>query len=304
MSRPDQVPIPYTAIVPAAGLGTRFLPATKTVPKELLPVVDTPGIELVAEEAAAAGAERLVIITSEGKDGVVAHFVEDLVLEGTLEARGKKAMLAKVRRAPALIKVESVVQAEPLGLGHAISCVEPVLAPDEDAVMVLLPDDLVLPTGVLETMSKVRAQYGGTVLCAIETSPDEISAYGVFDVEPIAGADDPDVLKVNGMVEKPKAEDAPSLYAAAGRYVLDRAVFGALHRIESGAGGEVQLTDAIALLIKEGHPVHVVVHHGSRHDLGNPGGYLKAAVDFALDRDDYGPELRRWLVARLGLTEQ
>jgi UTP--glucose-1-phosphate uridylyltransferase len=304
MSRPDQVPIPYTAIVPAAGLGTRFLPATKTVPKELLPVVDTPGIELVAEEAAAAGAERLVIITSEGKDGVVAHFVEDLVLEGTLEARGKKAMLAKVRRAPALIKVESVVQAEPLGLGHAISCVEPVLAPDEDAVMVLLPDDLVLPTGVLETMAKVRAQYGGTVLCAIETSPDEISAYGVFDVEPIAGSDDPDVLKVKGMVEKPRGEDAPSMYAAAGRYVLDRAVFGALHRIECGTGGEVQLTDAIALLIKEGHPVHVVVHHGSRHDLGNPGGYLKAAVDFALDRDDYGPELRRWLVARLGLNEQ
>jgi UTP--glucose-1-phosphate uridylyltransferase len=304
MSRPDQVPIPYTAIVPAAGLGTRFLPATKTVPKELLPVVDTPGIELVAEEAAAAGAERLVIITSEGKDGVVAHFVEDLVLEGTLEARGKKAMLAKVRRAPALIKVESVVQAEPLGLGHAISCVEPVLAPDEDAVMVLLPDDLVLPTGVLETMAKVRAQYGGTVLCAIETSPDEISAYGVFDVEPVAGSDDPDVLKVKGMVEKPRGEDAPSMYAAAGRYVLDRAVFGALHRIECGTGGEVQLTDAIALLIKEGHPVHVVVHHGSRHDLGNPGGYLKAAVDFALDRDDYGPELRRWLVARLGLNEQ
>ena len=304
MSRPDQVPIPYTAIVPAAGLGTRFLPATKTVPKELLPVVDTPGIELVAEEAAAAGAERLVIITSEGKDGVVAHFVEDLVLEGTLEARGKKAMLAKVRRAPALIKVESVVQREPLGLGHAISCVEPVLAPDEDAVMVLLPDDLVLPTGVLETMAKVRAQYGGTGLCAIEVTREEISAYGVFDVEPIAGADDPDVLKVKGMVEKPKAEDAPSMYAAAGRYVLDRAVFGALHRIECGTGGEVQLTDAIALLIKEGHPVHVVVHHGSRHDLGNPGGYLKAAVDFALDRDDYGPELRRWLVARLGLNEQ
>jgi UTP--glucose-1-phosphate uridylyltransferase len=306
MSRPDEVPIPYTAIVPAAGLGTRFLPVTKTVPKELLPVVDTPGIELVAEEAAAAGAERLVIITSEGKDGVVAHFVEDLVLEGTLEARGKTAMLDKVRRAPQLIKVESVVQAEPLGLGHAISCVEPTLTADEDAVMVLLPDDLVLPTGVLVTMSKVRAQHGGTVLCAIEVSPEEISAYGVFDVEPAAtgeGDDNPDVLKVNGMVEKPKAEDAPSMYAAAGRYVLDRAIFDALRRIDRGAGGEMQLTDAVALLIKEGHPVHVVVHRGSRHDLGNPGGYLKAAVDFALDRDDYGPDLRRWLVARLGLTE-
>ncbi|BBZ12384.1 UTP--glucose-1-phosphate uridylyltransferase [Mycobacterium branderi] len=301
MSR-AQLPVPRTAVVPAAGLGTRFLPTTKTVPKELLPVVDTPGIELVAAEAADAGAERLVIVTSQGKDSVVAHFVEDLVLEGTLEARGKKDMLAKVRRAPRLIKVESVVQDEPLGLGHAIGCVEPTLSDDEDAIAVLLPDDLVLPTGVLETMSKVRARYGGSVLCAIEVGPEEVSAYGVFDVEKVSGADS-DVLKVNGMVEKPKPEDAPSPYAAAGRYVLDRAIFDALGRIERGAGGEMQLTDAIALLIKEGHPVHVVVHRGSRHDLGNPGGYLKAAVDFALDRDDYGPDLRRWLVARLGLTE-
>ena len=290
--------------MPAAGLGTRFLPATKTVPKELLPVVDTPGIELVAAEAAEAGAERLVIVTSEGKDGVVAHFVEDLVLEGTLEARGKKAMLAKVRRAPALIKVESVVQHEPLGLGHAVGCVEPVLSADEDAVSVLLPDDLVLPTGVLETMAKVRAKRGGTVLCAIEVTPEEVSSYGVFDVEKVPDAVNPDVLRVRGMVEKPKAEDAPSLYAAAGRYILDRAIFDALRRVKRGVGGEIQLTDAIELLIEEGHPVHVVVHRGSRHDLGNPGGYLKAAVDFALDRDDYGPELRRWLVARLGLTEK
>jgi UTP--glucose-1-phosphate uridylyltransferase len=302
MTRP-QVSIPRTAIVPAAGLGTRFLPATKTVPKELLPVVDTPGIELVAAEAAEAGAERLVIVTSEGKDGVVAHFVEDLVLEGTLEARGKTTMLEKVRRAPALIKVESVVQAEPLGLGHAIGCVEPVLSDDEDAVSVLLPDDLVLPTGVLETMSKVRARWGGTVMCGFEVPSSDISAYGVFHVEELPEAANPNVLRVKGMVEKPKAKDAPSPYAAAGRYLLDRAVFDALRRVQRGAGGEIQLTDAIALLIEEGHPVHVVVHRGSRHDLGNPGGYLKAAVDFALDRDDYGPELRRWLVARLGLTD-
>ena len=297
------VPIPRTAIVPAAGLGTRFLPATKTVPKELLPVVDTPGIELVAAAAAEAGAERLVIVTSAGKDGAVAHFVEDLVLEGTLEARGKEAMLEKVRRAPALIKVESVVQARPLGLGHAVSCVEPVLSPDEDAVSVLLPDDLVLPVGVLETMAKVRAKRGGTVLCAIEVSRAEISSYGVFDVEPLPDAENPNVMRVKGMVEKPKADDAPSLYAAAGRYILDRAIFDALRRVEGGVAGEIQLTDAIGLLIAEGHPVHVVIHRGSRHDLGNPGGYLKAAVDFALDRDDYGPELRRWLVARLGLAE-
>src|SRR6202011_937471 len=172
----SQVLLPRTAVVPAAGLGTRFLPATKTVPKELLPVVDTPGIELVAAEAAEAGAERLVIVTSPGKDGVVAHFVEDLVLEGTLEARGKHSMLEKVRRAPALIKVESVVQEKPLGLGHAVGCVEPVLSHDEDAIAVLLPDDLVLPTGVLEVMARVRATSGGSVLCAIEVPAQEISA--------------------------------------------------------------------------------------------------------------------------------
>jgi UTP--glucose-1-phosphate uridylyltransferase len=299
MTQPP-VPIPRTAIVPAAGLGTRFLPATKTVPKELLPVVDTPGIELVAAEAAEAGAERVVIVTSERKDGVVAHFVEDLVLEGVLEARGKQAMLEKVRRAPALIKAESVVQAEPLGLGHAVMCVEPKLSDDEDAVVVLLPDALVLPTGVLATMSKVRANRGGSVLCAIEVASDEVSAYGVFDVETVPDAANPNVLRVKGMVEKPKPEDAPSRYAAAGRYVLDRAIFDALRRTPRGVGGEVQLTDAVALLIDEGHPVHVVVHRGSVHDLGNPGGYLKAAVDFALDREDYGPTLRKWLVDRLG----
>ena len=153
-------------------------------------------------------------------------------------------------------------------------------------------------------MAKVRAEYGGTVLCAIEVTPDEVSAYGVFDVEPIPGASNPDVLRVKGMVEKPKASEAPSLLAAAGRYILDRAIFDALRRVERGAGGEIQLTDAVALLIAEGHPVHVVVHRGTRHDLGNPGGYLKAAVDFALDRDDYGPDLRRWLMSRLGMTEQ
>ncbi|MDT5239554.1 MAG: UTP--glucose-phosphate uridylyltransferase, partial [Mycobacterium sp.] len=235
-----QVRIPRTAVVPAAGLGTRFLPATKTVPKELLPVVDTPGIELVAAEAAQAGAERLIIITSEGKDGVVAHFVEDLILEGTLEARGKHVMLEKVRRAHGLIKVESVVQKEPLGLGHAIGCVEEKLLPDEDAIAVLLPDDLVLPTGVLEVMSKVRVKRGGSVLCAIEVPPEEISAYGVFDVEVVPDAANPNVLRVKGMVEKPKAEDAPSPYAAAGRYVLDRAIFDALRRVKPGVGSEIQ----------------------------------------------------------------
>jgi UTP--glucose-1-phosphate uridylyltransferase len=298
----QDVPIPSTAIVPAAGLGTRFLPATKTVPKEMLPVVDTPGIELVAAEAAEAGADRLVIVTSEGKDSVVAHFIADRELEDRLAARGKRAMLAKVRRAPDLIKVESVVQPEPLGLGHAVLCVEPVLSDDEDAVAVLLPDDLVLPTGVLQTMSNVRAKFGGSVLCAIEVPPDDVTAYGIFDVEPVPGEANTDVLRVNGMVEKPTAGEAPSPYAAAGRYILDRAIFDALRRLPTDSDREIELTDGIALLIEEGHPVHVVVHRGSRHDLGNPGGFIKAALDMALDRDDYGPGLRDWLVTRLGKT--
>ncbi|ERB51248.1 UDP-glucose pyrophosphorylase [Rhodococcus sp. P27] len=286
-------------MVPAAGLGTRFLPATKTVPKELLPVVDTPGIELVAGEAADSGAERLVIVTSPGKDGVVAHFVEDLVLESKLEASGKLAALAKVRKAPGLLEVDSVIQEQPLGLGHAVGCVESVLDDDEDAIAVLLPDDLVLPRGVLEIMARVRAKRGGSVLCAIDVPKDAVSAYGVFDVEIVPDAVNPDVLKVVGMVEKPAVEDAPSTFAAAGRYLLDRAIFDALRRIKPGAGGELQLTDAIALLISEGHPVHVVVHRGTRHDLGNPGGYLRASVDLALDSDDYGPSLRKWLADRL-----
>ncbi|RVW06321.1 UTP--glucose-1-phosphate uridylyltransferase [Rhodococcus spongiicola] len=288
-----------TAVVPAAGMGTRFLPATKTVPKELLPVVDTPGIELVAGEAADSGANRLVIVTSPGKDGVVAHFVEDLVLESKLEASGKHHLLEKVRKAPGLLEVESVVQEQPLGLGHAVGCAESVLDDDEDSIAVLLPDDLVMPRGVLETMGRVRAKRGGTVLCAIDVPKEQVSAYGVFEVETVPDATNPDVLKVTGMVEKPAMEDAPSTYAAAGRYLLDRAIFDALRRIAPGAGGELQLTDAIALLIEEGHPVHVVVHRGSRHDLGNPGGYLRAAVDFALDSEEYGPSLRQWLIDRL-----
>lgn len=287
----------HTAIVPAAGLGTRFLPTTKAVPKELLPVVDTPGIELIAAEAAEAGADRLIIVTSPGKAAVVDYFQSQPELEQTLNDRGKTELLDKVRRAPGLITVETALQEEALGLGHAVAQAAPNLRTDDEAVAVLLPDDLVLPTGVLKRMAAVRAQHGGTVLCAFDIPRERISAYGVFDVYP---SDDPDIKRVRGMVEKPAPEDAPSTFAAAGRYLLDRAVFDALKRITPGAGGELQLTDAIALLIEEGHQVHIVVHRGGRHDLGNPGGFLRAAVDFALDDPDYGPDLREWLVQRLG----
>ncbi|MEC3978712.1 UTP--glucose-1-phosphate uridylyltransferase [Amycolatopsis sp. H20-H5] len=286
-----------TAIVPAAGLGTRFLPTTKAVPKELLPVVDTPGIELVAAEAAQAGATRLVIVTSPGKESVVKYFEPQPELERRLEEKGKIELLEKVRRAPALLQVEVAIQKEALGLGHAVAQAEPNLTDEDEAVAVLLPDDLVLPAGALDTMSAVRAQYGGSVLCAFDIPKAQISPYGVFDV---SDTDDPDVKRVHGMVEKPKPEDAPSTYAAAGRYLLDRAIFDALRRITPGSGGELQLTDAVALLIEEGHPVHIVVHRGGRHDLGNPGGFLKAAVDFALETPEYGPALRDWLIERIG----
>ncbi|MFD9705120.1 UTP--glucose-1-phosphate uridylyltransferase [Lentzea sp. NPDC059081] len=286
----------HTAIVPAAGLGTRFLPTTKAVPKELLPLVDTPAIEYVAREAAEAGAKKLVIVTSPTKASVADYFDENPDLEQSLTDKGKTDLVAKIRRAPQLIKAETAIQEQALGLGHAVGCAEGNLTGEDEAVAVLLPDDIILPTGALKKMAEVREEKGGTVLLAFDIPREQISAYGVFDVRD-TGSDD--VKQVVGMVEKPKPEDAPSTFAAAGRYLLDRAIFDALKRITPGAGGELQLTDAIALLINEGHPVHVVVHRGGRHDLGNPAGFLRAAVDFALETPEYGPDLREWLRERL-----
>lgn len=281
-----------TVVVPAAGMGTRFLPATKTVPKELLPVVDTPGIELIAEEAAEAGAQRLVIITAPEKQEIMRHFGEFEALCETLSERGKTAQVEKVARAAKLIDAVSVVQEKPLGLGHAVGCAESALDDDEDVVAVMLPDDLVLPTGVMEKMMQVRERLGGSVLCAFNVTREEVFNYGVFDVEEIdAGFDGFAVKRVRGMVEKPAPEDAPSTLVATGRYLLDRGIFDALRRITPGKGGELQLTDAIELMIQEGHPVHVVVHEGKRHDLGNPGGYIPANVDFGLRDEKYGPAL-------------
>ncbi|MCP2246280.1 UTP--glucose-1-phosphate uridylyltransferase [Lentzea aerocolonigenes] len=286
----------HTAIVPAAGLGTRFLPTTKAVPKELLPLVDTPAIEYVAREAAEAGAKKLVIVTSPTKASVANYFDESPELEQSLTDKGKTDLVEKIRRAPQLIKAETAIQEQALGLGHAVGCAEGNLTGDDEAVAVLLPDDIVLPTDALKKMAKVREEKGGSVLLAFDIPREQISAYGVFDVRD-TGSDD--VKQVVGMVEKPKPEEAPSTFAAAGRYLLDRAIFDALKRITPGAGGELQLTDAIALLINEGHPVHVVVHRGGRHDLGNPAGFLRAAVDFALKTPEYGPDLREWLRERL-----
>lgn len=277
-----------TVVVPAAGMGTRFLPATKTVPKELLPVVDTPGIELIAEEAASVGAQRLAVITAPNKQEVMRHFERFPDLTETLAERGKDEQVAKVQRAADLIHPIAVEQAEPLGLGHAVGLAESVLDEDEDFFAVMLPDDIVLPATVMEDMARVRAALGGSVLCAFEVDREETFNYGVFDVE---DTNAPGVKKVVGMVEKPDPADAPSNLVATGRYLLDRKIFDALRRISPGKGGELQLTDAIELLIQEGEPVHVVVHRGKRHDLGNPGGYIPANVDFGLRDEKYGPAL-------------
>lgn len=279
-----------TVVVPAAGMGTRFLPATKTVPKELLPVVDTPGIEMIAEEASGAGATRLAIVTSPRKDEVMRHFDEFPELVETLRARGKDEQAVKVERAAQIIQPVAVVQDKPLGLGHAVGLAEGVLDEDEDFFAVMLPDDVIEPTAAMSEMIRVRQERGGSVLLAVEVEPDHVSNYGVFDIE---STDNDRVKKVVGMVEKPAVEDAPSNLAATGRYLLDRTIFDALRRIRPGKGGELQLTDAIDLLISEGHPVHVVVHDGIRHDLGNPAGFIPASVEFGLRHPKYGPTLFR-----------
>lgn len=283
-----------TVVVPAAGMGTRFLPATKTVPKELLPVVDTPGIEMIAEEAAGAGATRLAIVTSPSKVEVMRHFEEFPELVEILRARGKNEQAAKVERAAQIIQPVAVVQDKPLGLGHAVGLAETVLDDDEGYFAVMLPDDVIEPTAAMSEMIRVRQEHGGSVLLAVKVVPAHVSNYGVFDIE---NTDEDGVKKVVGMVEKPAAEDAPSNLVATGRYLLDRAIFDALRRIEPGKGGELQLTDAIDLLISEGHPVHVVVHDGIRHDLGNPAGFIPASVEFGLRHPKYGPALFKDLEA-------
>ena len=295
-----------TVIVPAAGMGTRFLPATKTVPKELLPVVDTPGIELIAEEANALGASRLAVIVAPNKQEVLRHFEQFPNLVETLSERGKTEQVEKVQRAAKLMSPVAVEQAQPLGLGHAVGLAESVLDDDEDVVAVMLPDDLVLPMGVLEKMAAVRAELGGSVLCAVDVPREDVFNYGVFDIEEIPADCDLDagtVKRVVGMVEKPEPADAPSTFVATGRYLLDRGIFDALKRIKPGKGGEIQLTDAIELMIREGHPVHIVVHEGKRHDLGNPAGYIPACVDFGLAHPTYGPALKRMITEILAEHE-
>jgi UTP--glucose-1-phosphate uridylyltransferase len=285
-----------TVVVPAAGMGTRFLPVTKSVPKELLPVLATPAIELAAGEAADAGARRLIIVTSPDKKAIIEYFRPDPHLERSLAVRGKVELLAKLTRATALPEIVAAVQAEALGLGHAVACAEPSLTDEDDAVAVILPDDIIRPSGVLRRMAEVRRRFGGTVMCAFAAPREQLSAYGVFDLVDTA---DPEVKRVRGMVEKPAPADAPSTFACAGRYLLDRAVFEPLRQLRPGPRGEIDLTDAVVEMLERGHPVHAVVHTGKRYDIGNPTGMLQATIDAALEDPVAGPVLRSWLHSRM-----
>jgi len=283
------------AVIPAAGLGTRFLPATKSTPKEMLPVVDKPAIQYVVEEAVAAGLTDVLMITGRHKHSISDHFDAMPEVESRLEAKGDDHRLSSVRRSSALADIHYVRQGEPLGLGHAVLRARRHVGHEPFAVM--LGDDLIDERDpLLPRMLQVAQERGGCVLALMEVPREQISLYGCAVVEP---TDEDDVVTVTGLVEKPAAQEAPSTLAVIGRYVLDPEIFDVLERTAPGRGGEIQLTDALAELATpragSGPGVHGVVFRGRRYDTGDRLDYLKAVVQIAAAREDLGPELRAWL---------
>jgi UTP--glucose-1-phosphate uridylyltransferase len=291
------------AVIPAAGLATRFLPATKAVPKELLPVVDRPVLQYIVEEAAAAGIRDILLVTGRGKTSMVDHFDRQPYLESRLEAKGDKEKLAAVRRPSELAEIYTCRQAEPLGLGHAVSYAESHVG--GEPFVVLLGDEFVdEDQPLLPAMLDLQSRTGGIVLAFIEVDWEETNRYGVASVAApsedlvaaVAGVPGlGEVHRVTGLIEKPASDKAPSNLAVVGRYVLPPAIFDAIRRIKPGAGGEIQLTDAMALLLAEGMPVHGVVYRGTRYDTGLPLGYIQAVVQLAARRPDLGPAFSQWL---------
>jgi UTP--glucose-1-phosphate uridylyltransferase len=279
------------AVFPAAGFGTRFLPATKAIPKEMLAVVDKPIIQYGVEEAIAAGCEQIIIITARGKSAIEDHFDVSYELESSLEKRGKKELLEVSRKVSNMADLSYVRQKEAKGLGHAVLMAKELVGDEPFAV--ILPDDVIDATvPCLKQMIDVFDRVQGSVLATQIVDGPAISAYGVLDGSPLA--EDPRVIEVRGMVEKPKLEDAPSKNAIIGRYILTPAIFELLENITPGAGGELQLTDGIKGLLKTEN-VYGYTFEGIRHDAGDKFGMLKATVDFALKRDDLGPPFREFL---------
>ncbi|MBT5266902.1 MAG: UTP--glucose-1-phosphate uridylyltransferase GalU [Rhodospirillaceae bacterium] len=276
------MPVPVRkAIFPVGGLGTRFLPATKSMPKEMLPVVDKPLIQYAVEEAREAGVEELIFVTGRGKSAIEDHFDHAFELQAMLRERGKDdALKLVVDTIPEPGQVAYTRQQEPLGLGHAVWCARHFV--NSEPVAVLLADDLILgPTGCLKQMVDAYAKVGGNMVAIMEVAPEATSSYGVIT----PGEKTDRLVEVKGLVEKPAPEDAPSNLAVVGRYILQPNVFTDLGRFERGAGGEIQLTDALARQLDQA-PFHGHLFEGKRFDCGSRSGFLEANIAYALARDD------------------
>jgi UTP--glucose-1-phosphate uridylyltransferase len=281
------------AVFPAAGLGTRFLPATKALPKEMLPLVDKPIIQYGVEEALASGCDDIIIVTGRGKTVMEDHFDISFELEKTLESRGKKEMLALVHQISQMAHVSYTRQKEAMGLGHAVLMARELVGDEPFAV--ILPDDVIdAEVPCIKQMIEVYEETGCSVLATQVVEGKAISAYGVLDVKPVTGKWKDRLFEVQDMVEKPKLEDAPSNLAIIGRYILTPAIFEMLATTPKGALGELQLTDGIKQLLKK-EKVYGFTFEGKRHDAGDKMGFLKATVEFALKRDDLGKEFGEYL---------
>lgn len=279
------------AVFPAAGMGTRFLPATKSMPKEMLCLVDKPLIQYGVEEAVAAGCTEIIIVTGRGKGTMEDHFDSSPELEASLAAKNKTALLEVARSVSKLAKITYTRQSEPLGLGHAVLQAKEIVGNEPFAV--LLPDDIVdAKTPCMKQMVEAFNETQCSILGSEVVEGAAISAYGCLDCTP--DANNPKLLEVKNMVEKPKPEEAPSQNAIIGRYILTPRIFEMIEGITPGAGGELQLTDAIKALLQH-EKVYGFSYEGKRHDAGDKLGFLKATVEFALKRDDLGPGFRAWL---------
>jgi UTP--glucose-1-phosphate uridylyltransferase len=286
------------AVVPAAGLGTRFLPATKAIPKEMLPVVDTPAIQYVVEEAVAAGLTDVLMITRRGKSSIEDHFGHNHELEEALAAKGDDEGLALIRASGELAAMHYVRQSQALGLGHAVLCAAEHVGDEPFAV--LLGDDFIdRRDHLLQRMIEVRNRYGGSIVALMEVEHDQVSAYGCAAIKP---AGEEDVVAVTDLIEKPDPGEAPSNWIIIGRYVCDPAIFGVLRQTPPGRGGEIQITDALRTLARtdrgcgtDGGGVHGVLFRGRRYDTGNKLDYLRTMIQFACDREDIAPVFVPWL---------
>ncbi len=282
------------AVFPAAGLGTRFLPATKAQPKEMLPLVDKPLIQYGVEEAMQSGVQNIIIVTGRGKTAIEDHFDVSYELEHLLETRNKKDLLATVRAVSDMIDISYVRQKEALGLGHAVLRARELVG-DEPFAVILSDDVIDAEVPCLRQLLDVYEFYGASVVALMEVQKDSISAYGVVDAEPVAHLGTQDRLfRIRNMVEKPKATEAPSNLAIIGRYILTPEVFRSLDSIEPGSGGEIQLTDGLKHLLRS-RPIYGYRFEGTRYDAGDKLGFLKATVEFALKRHDMGEEFRSYL---------